>query len=358
MLIVQCYCIAYCKLPIVNAYCPLPIALLIVHCLLPIACCPPPPPSTLQLFPFPYLYSWKHYCFFSHSIIGINNFSREWHRSKSWKSPRPRIPFDGTPGTFNAITDVPGIEVGYSTIISGKGKLEYGKGPVRTGVTVILPKGKTGDSYPAAWFSLNGDGEMTGLPYVQDYGMGSGAIGITNTNSVGVVRDAIGEWSFKKFSNQELIDFSFGLPIVGETWDGCWMISWLPCKKKSTCGKHWIAHMAAALRRKCSGGTAWPVTALKGGSGTLQEFSGLIQPNIPWCFCAGKFGGRNGIDHRGVPWAGRSRLQTGNAPTQKKRGIHHRDRATDAPLCTTSWTFSQKTEWAWVSPAPAPSHDG
>jgi len=137
--------------------------------------------------------------------------------------PRARdlsIPFDGIPGVYNSITDVPGIEVGYKTLISASGKLQYGKGPIRTGVTVILPKGKSNTSYPAAWFSLNGDGEMTGLPYIEDYGMGSGPIGITNTNSVGVVRDAIGEWSFKKFSTGELVDFAFGLPVVGETWDG------------------------------------------------------------------------------------------------------------------------------------------
>ena len=125
------------------------------------------------------------------------------------------IPFDGVTGKYNAITDVPGIEVGYKTLINGSGK-----GAARTGVTVILPKGKTDKSYPAAWFSLNGDGEMTGLPYIEDYGTGNGPIAITNTNSVGVVRDAVGEWSVKKFSNNNQEDFSFGLPVVAETWDG------------------------------------------------------------------------------------------------------------------------------------------
>ena len=137
--------------------------------------------------------------------------------------PRARdlgIPFEGTTGKNNAITDVSGIEVGYKTIIEGNGKLEPGKGPVRTGVTVILPKGKTANSYPVAWYNLNGDGEMTGIANVEDYGLGYGAIGITNTNSVGTVRDAIGEWSYKKFSQGDFIDFSFGLPIVAETWDG------------------------------------------------------------------------------------------------------------------------------------------
>ena len=86
------------------------------------------------------------------------------------------IPFDGIPGKWNAITDVPGVEVGYKTLISGSGKLVVGKGPIRTGVTVILPKGKTNGSYPAAWFSLNGDGEMTGLPYIEDFGVGYGPV--------------------------------------------------------------------------------------------------------------------------------------------------------------------------------------
>ena len=130
------------------------------------------------------------------------------------------IPFNGTPGKFNSITDVPGVEVGYSTLIRGKGKWKLGEGPVRTGVTIVLPKGKTADSYNAGYFIFNGDGEMTGIPYVHDYGRAGGAIGITNTNSVGVVRDALGEWRHKKFGSKSPMDFSFGLPIVGETWDG------------------------------------------------------------------------------------------------------------------------------------------
>ncbi|MEO6656261.1 MAG: P1 family peptidase, partial [Pyrinomonadaceae bacterium] len=130
------------------------------------------------------------------------------------------IPFGGTTGKFNSITDVPGVEVGYSTIIRGSGKWKVGEGPVRTGVTVVLPKGKSADLYNAGYFIFNGDGEMTGIPYIHDYGRAGGAIGITNTNSVGVVRDAIGEWRYKKFGSKNPIDFSFGLPIVAETWDG------------------------------------------------------------------------------------------------------------------------------------------
>lgn len=130
------------------------------------------------------------------------------------------IPFTGTPGPHNGMTDVPGVEVGYSTLIKGSGRWRAGEGPVRTGVTIVLPQGKTDRSYTLGHFVFNGDGEMTGIPYMQDYGGGGGPIGITNTNSVGVVRDAIGEWSYKKFASKHPTDFSFGLPIVAETWDG------------------------------------------------------------------------------------------------------------------------------------------
>ena len=130
------------------------------------------------------------------------------------------IPFGGTTGKWNSITDVPGVEVGYSTIIRGNGKWKIGEGPVRTGVTIVLPRGKTEGAYNVGHFVFNGDGEMTGIPYMSDYGRARGAIGITNTNSVGVVRDAIGEWNYRKFASKSPMDFSFGLPIVAETWDG------------------------------------------------------------------------------------------------------------------------------------------
>ncbi|MEO7962341.1 MAG: P1 family peptidase [Gemmatimonadaceae bacterium] len=130
------------------------------------------------------------------------------------------IPFAGTPGPFNSITDIPGVEVGYATLIKGAGAWKRGEGPVRTGVTVVLPKGKTNQSYNAGYFIFNGDGEMTGLPFIHDYGRQGGPIGVTNTNSVGVVRDAIGQWQYEKFGGGSASDFSFGLPVVGETWDG------------------------------------------------------------------------------------------------------------------------------------------
>jgi L-aminopeptidase/D-esterase-like protein len=116
------------------------------------------------------------------------------HASVFGQIPRARdigIPFNGTTGTFNAITDVKGVEVGFSTIISGQGKNVRGKGPIRTGVTAILPRGRNNNPVFANWYSLNGNGEMTGTTWITESGFLEGPIMITNTNSVGVVRDAV-----------------------------------------------------------------------------------------------------------------------------------------------------------------------
>src|SRR4030081_2646576 len=106
------------------------------------------------------------------------------------------IPFEGRPGAFNAITDVTGVEVGYTTLISGEGKLEVGKGPVRTGVTAIIPRGHNSLNDPvyAGVFSLNGNGEMTGTAWVEEGGFLEGPVVLTNTPSVGVARDAVIAW--------------------------------------------------------------------------------------------------------------------------------------------------------------------
>jgi len=137
------------------------------------------------------------------------------------QKPRARdigIPFDGTPGKFNAITDVKGVEVGYSTIISGKGKNIRGKGPVRTGVTAILPRGKNNNPVYANWYTLNGNGEMTGTTWITESGFLEGPVMITNTNSVGVVRDAVLKWYVKAGWYKE--DFWYTYPVVAETYDG------------------------------------------------------------------------------------------------------------------------------------------
>lgn len=126
------------------------------------------------------------------------------------------VPLEGTPGRFNAITDVAGVEVGHTTLVRGDGPLVVGQGPVRTGVTAILPRGReAGDSAFAAWFSLNGNGEMTGTTWIDEGGLLESPIVITNTHSVGVSRDAVIDWMKRRDPT-----FLWALPVVAETYDG------------------------------------------------------------------------------------------------------------------------------------------
>lgn len=133
--------------------------------------------------------------------------------------PRARdlgVPYDGTPGPLNAITDVSGVEVGVTTLIEGEPKNPDGTGPVRTGVTAIFPRGKASlDHVFAAWFTLNGNGEMTGTTWVEESGFLEGPVMITNTHSVGVVRDAVVAW----YADRGDLDLDFALPVVAETYD-------------------------------------------------------------------------------------------------------------------------------------------
>ena len=131
------------------------------------------------------------------------------------------IPFHGTPGPLDAITDVAGVEVGHRTLISGDGKLVVGKGPVRTGVTAIFPRGKTStDMVFAASFSLNGNGEMTGTAWLDEAGQLYGPVLLTNTHSVGVARDTAIRWVAERLKPQGDLAEAFSLPVVAETWDG------------------------------------------------------------------------------------------------------------------------------------------
>jgi D-aminopeptidase len=136
------------------------------------------------------------------------------------QKPRERdlhLPIGGKPGPLDAITDVAGVEVGHATLISGNGKLVVGKGPVRTGVTVVHPRGKANhDPVFAAWFTLNGNGEMTGTTWIQESGFLEGPVAITNTHSVGVVRDAIIQWELSQKKSLQ----PWWLPVVAETYDG------------------------------------------------------------------------------------------------------------------------------------------
>ncbi|MBV9530719.1 MAG: P1 family peptidase, partial [Bradyrhizobium sp.] len=130
------------------------------------------------------------------------------------------VPFDGAPGPLNAITDVKGVAVGHTTLISGDGKLRVGAGPVRTGVTAVLPRGaKDLTSVFAGYFSQNGNGEMTGTAWIEESGFAEGPILITNTHSVGTVRDASIKWQIAHHTNHSFDDL-WSLPIVAETFDG------------------------------------------------------------------------------------------------------------------------------------------
>lgn len=189
--------------------------------------------------------------------------------------PRARdlgVPFDGNPGRFNAITDVAGVEVGHTTLISGSGALKVGVGPVRTGVTAILPRGKDSkDSVFAGWFTLNGNGEMTGTTWVEDSGFLDGPVMITNTHSVGVVRDAVIAWKVKRGqADQEA--YWWSLPVVAETWDGYLNdINGFHVKPEDAWHALDTAHGGTVEEGSVGGGTGMVCNEFKGGIGTASR---------------------------------------------------------------------------------------
>ena len=189
--------------------------------------------------------------------------------------PRARdlgVPFDGTPGPFNAITDVNGVEVGHTTLISGDGPLKVGVGPVRTGVTAILPRGKDSrDAVFAGWFTLNGNGEMTGTTWVEDSGFLDGPVMITNTHSVGVVRDAVIAWKVKR-GDPDIERYWWSLPVVAETWDG-WLndINGFHVKPEHALHALDTAHGGAVEEGNVGGGTGMICNEFKGGIGTASR---------------------------------------------------------------------------------------
>ena len=131
------------------------------------------------------------------------------------------VPFEGSTGPLNAITDVAGVCVGHSTIIAGEGRLKVGKGPVRTGVTAVLPRRGRFEPVFAGWSCLNGNGEMTGTAWVEESGFLEGPVMITNTHSVGVVHDAVIEWILKqRMKDPDVAETYWSLPVVAETYDG------------------------------------------------------------------------------------------------------------------------------------------
>jgi D-aminopeptidase len=189
------------------------------------------------------------------------------------QTPRAReigIPFEGATGKFNAITDVPGVEVGYSTLISGQGKNVRGQGPVRTGVTAILPRGRNNNPVYANWYSLNGNGEMTGTTWITESGFLEGPVMITNTNSVGVVRDAVLKWYVKTGWYKE--DFWYTYPIVAETYDGFLNdIYGFHVKESNAFEALDTARSGPIAEGNVGGGTGMMCLGFKGGTGTSSR---------------------------------------------------------------------------------------
>lgn len=210
--------------------------------------------------------------------------------------PRARdlgVPFDGTPGTYNAITDVKGVEVGHTTLISGSGKLVVGQGPVRTGVTAVLPRGKDStDPVFGAWFTLNGNGEMTGTTWLEDSGFLDGPVMITNTHSVGVVRDAVIAWRVKK-APPDQNGYDWSLPVVAETYDGDLNdVNGFHVKPEHAWHALDTAHGGPVEEGNVGGGTGMVCNEFKGGIGTSSrvldaKYGGytlgvLVQCNYGW----------------------------------------------------------------------------
>jgi L-aminopeptidase/D-esterase-like protein len=221
--------------------------------------------------------------------------------------PRARdlgVPFDGTPGPFNAITDVAGVTVGHTTLISGEGKLQVGKGPVRTGVTAVLPRGKDSMNNPvfAGWWSLNGNGEMTGTTWVEESGFLEGPVMITNTHSVGVVRDAVIQWRVNH-GQPDPTGYWWTLPVVAETWDG-WLndINGFHVKPEDAFHAIYTAHGGAVEEGNAGGGTGMICNEFKGGIGTASrkldaKFGGYTVGVLVQC----NYGVRPNLRIAGVP---------------------------------------------------------
>ena len=223
------------------------------------------------------------------------------------QKPRARdlgIPFSGQPGQLNSLTDVTGVEVGHATIVSGKGENVVGNGPVRTGVTAIFPRGKAGKFHPvyANWYSLNGNGEMTGTTWVTESGYLETPIMITNTNSVGVVRDALLKWYVDEdwYKGE---DWWYTYPVVGETYDGFLNdIYGFHVKEKHVLEAIDNASSGPVQEGNVGGGTGMLTLGFKGGIGSssrIVEIAGeqytvgvLVQSN---------FGSKRKLTIAGVP---------------------------------------------------------
>jgi L-aminopeptidase/D-esterase-like protein len=194
------------------------------------------------------------------------------------------VPFEGTPGRSNTITDVPGVEVGFTTLISGDANAPFveGQGPVRTGVTAILPRGKRSkDPVFAGLFSQNGNGEMTGSEWVQEGGFLEGPVMITNTHSVGVVRDAVIAWEVKHQAEQEppgIAEYPWSLPVVAETYDGGLNdVNGFHVHPEDAFHALDVAASGPVAEGNVGGGTGMRCFGFKGGTGTASRVLNAAQ---------------------------------------------------------------------------------
>jgi D-aminopeptidase len=252
-------------------------------------------------------------------------------------NPRARdlgVPFDGIPGALNAITDVRGVEVGHTTLISGDGALKVGFGPVRTGVTAVLPRGKDSrDPVFAGFFSLNGNGEMTGAHWVEESGFLEGPVMITNTHSVGLVRDAVIAWRVKRAPPDEE-GYSWSLPIVAETWDGDLNdANGFHVKPEHVFQALDSASGGVVAEGNVGGGTGMTCNEFKGGIGTASrkldsKFGGYTVGVLVQC----NYGWRSQLRIAGVPVG---REITENTTRDDDVGSIIVIVATDAPLIPT-----------------------
>ena len=224
----------------------------------------------------------------------------------AYAQPKPRardlgVPFDGAPGPWNAITDVAGVEVGFTTLIFGKGPLVVGRGPVRTGVTAVIPRGKDKlNQVFAAWFTLNGNGEMTGTTWLEESGFLEGPVLITNTHSVGVVHDAVIAWQLARLGDRFP---AWSLPVVAETWDGDLNdINGFHVKPEHVFAALDGAKSGPVAEGNVGGGTGMIVHGFKGGTGTSSRRVAIRQAVYTvGVLVQANYGSRDQLTIAGVP---------------------------------------------------------
>ena len=251
--------------------------------------------------------------------------------------PRARdlgVPFQGTPGPFNAITDVRGVHVGHATLIRGEGALQVGQGPVRTGVTVILPRAENpADPAFAGWFALNGNGEMTGTTWIEESGFLEGPISITNTHSVGTVRDAIIAWQVERGTAFQ----PWSLPVVAETYDGSLNdINGFHVKAEHVLEAIESASSGPVSEGNVGGGTGMRCLGFKCGVGTSSRVTQAASVYTVGVLVQANFGGGRQLTVAGVPVGreifGDRRARLTAPPNGSERGSIIIVVATDAPL--------------------------